>query len=273
MGLTLEFSLSQSADCTKLNLTDNTGAYSSGNPNGWGAPNADLIDVISVYVAGTFRPYPCNAPAVNIPSTELMPSPNSLPYSLYQEFILNPSMLGFLSTSFQDGIYTLGVTVNTSLYTITDSGSDFVAANWQVGDHVLDVTTGKYIGYIKSVTTNTVVLYQPSGFIVSISDHLATIHGALVLTAAMTTSFNNNAYPATIQQIITCNADCCLSNKLAKIDWASCCDCKEIDEACDGIFMPIMGAKAMAGASQNNSALDTLAKVAANCSGCGCGCS
>ena len=85
------------------------------------------------------------------------------------------------------------------------------------------------------------------------------------------TSGSSFSITYTFQQMITCNADCCIGNVLSDLDPCDC-GCKEVCEAFE-MYGLLQGAKAACGGTMNSKSLDMLNVVSNWCakqSGCGC---
>lgn len=188
--------LTQSSDCTQLTLTDVTGSYNAvSNAGGYGSPNVNTSNVTSITISGTI--YLPAGTTVTIPSNTLFPTATTPTFNLYQAWILTTALFSISGNTFQDGIYSLTYTVNSSL----GGGSNYT-----------------------------------------------------------------NTY--TWQQLITCNADCCIGNALSAINP---CDC-DSDDVYE-MFGILQAAKAASGATMNSKALDLLNTVTQWCnkqSQCGC---
>lgn len=272
MSLELNVIAIQSSDNSIISIKDITGMQSSGNPNGWNGTNPNVSSVTSVTIGGTFRPYPSNSSPINIPTTELMPLPNPLPYVLWQEFILTPSLVSFPMPTFKDGIYTLTYSVTTSqaIYTI-NSDTDY-NVQFSVGDTITDLSTGKILGIVSILTTDSMTLNPATGNLVSIGDTLTNGINNVVVPEASTFSFIPAiVFTYIIQQLITSNSDCCLANNLAKID-PFCSNCGDTRELYCQSFITLMAAKSQVASQQNNSSLDSLFSfnTKLNCNNCGC---
>lgn len=126
--VTITYKLIQSDSNTIQTLQDITGSYSTGNPNAWNANSNDNVsNVTSVYVSGTY--FSPNTPPMTIASTELMPSPNALPYVLEQKFTLSPTLFN-LGTQFNDGLYVYAVIVNSSAgYQYSSTATKLITTN------------------------------------------------------------------------------------------------------------------------------------------------
>lgn len=271
MALALNIQLTQGCDATQLYLEDITGVYSTGNLTGWGSPNINTSLVTGVSISGTIRTYPASSPVQNIPSTELMPSPNSLPYVVGQEFTLTPTLLGLGSANFPDGIYTLLYTISYSCtYTITDGDANFTV--FTVGQTITDTSTGKVIGTVASSAIGTLVLNNVTGNTVSIGDIITNGTSNITLSNLLTTAFGTCTGNFTIQKEITCNIDACLGVRLSQLVLNNNCECKNIKNVFENIFEPLIISKAQTGCTQNNSALNSLAVAENNCLGNDCGC-
>lgn len=111
MSLVLDFSVCQSADCTKFTFTDNTGAYdASTNPTGWGAPNPTLADVITPCTLDITTPDGTTYQIDLVSTTPVFPvsaPPNTLTLDA-------SSIGGTAGDSLPDGIYTFTYTVTTT---------------------------------------------------------------------------------------------------------------------------------------------------------------
>ena len=269
MGVVLDIFLEQTADPTLVYLTDFTGAYSAGNLTGWGAPNDDVAFVTSVTIGGTFRPYPCNAPALIIPPVTLMPSSEyPLPDYLWQEFQITPTLLALPSSNFCDGIYLFVYSVNTTVLSFTTS----VIPPSDIGQIVTNFTTGKILGTLFSIVTGTdtsvITLINLTGYTIS-AGNVVLINGLQYETLIGGTP-TMNTYTQDIQFYYTANSDCCLGNNLDKLD-PFCRNCGDIDKLYVDGFITLMAGKSQAGCSMNNNALDTLFSFNKNfCNGCGC---
>jgi len=264
--LALDIILTQNDSNTQLDLKDITGSYSLGNLGGWGSPNVPVSTVTAVNLSGTFRPAPSNAPSVTIPTVELMPSSlYPLPYYLWQEFALTPSLLGLPTNNFEDGIYTLTYTVVTVTGTITftlDGGAELV-----VGAILTDADGNQaYILTTNGTTTATYLVISGT-----LTDTAFTTNFAATGNITSVSGTTPIDYSTTQQFFITPNTDCCIGNKLSKIDPFCECGCKDTEVLFDK-FMILMGSKAMCACTQNNSGLDALGYVQDYCAGCGCGC-
>jgi hypothetical protein len=265
--LLLDILVQNSADCSQIFLSDDTGAYSLANAGGYGTPNIDVTDVGSAFLEGYYYQCDPNSPT-NIPSVLLFPTvANPAPYALNESFILTPAMLGMTSTNFPDGVYVLTYTVYVgSPGTMSlDEGSPSLVVN----DIITDESSGNKFLVLATNGTSTLTIVPleniPSpGRIVFGPASISGAHGIV------NTSVDYTSYTATATCYICCNSDCCMGQKLANIDPFCDCGCKETEKLFD-VFMVQMGGKAAAGCNKVNSAIDDLCFVNKNCS-CGCGC-
>ncbi len=193
-NLYISAQLQQTSDPNQLLLVDTTPSYTSGTPYGWNNASTDYTtNVVSVYMNNVkFYGAPSNTPPVNLGNIELMPSPNALPYELYQAYVLTPSMFGL--PNFNNGLFTFDYTITTLagyeqmlisttaayeqllitspseqynqliitipqqylLITITDSVSNFSA--FSVGDTITDTTTGFLLGGVYTVSAHSLTI-------------------------------------------------------------------------------------------------------------------
>lgn len=98
--------------------------------------------------------------------------------------------------------------------------------------------------------------------------------GIYQLTYTVNSQVSATQYSNSVQyqQLITCNADCCIGNVLSDLDPCDC-GCQDVCKAFE-MFAVLQAAKAACGATMNSKALDLLNAVVLWCGsqGCNCGC-
>jgi len=105
MAIELKYSIEENPDRLGINFTEKTGAYSSGNLGGWGAPNEVIADATDAIVSINARG------SSDIYSISLFPT---LPTSSKEiENLIPATSFGFASgEKITDGIYQIAYTVN-----------------------------------------------------------------------------------------------------------------------------------------------------------------
>jgi len=113
MALIPKLSFCSSKDCLRLQVTDQTGAYSTSNLGGWGAPNDTLASVVSAVIKVLL-------PGSSVGDEVYIDVGSELPNSTYQYKTLKSQDFG-LGTDIVlvDGTYVIDYTVVTSGGTYT----------------------------------------------------------------------------------------------------------------------------------------------------------
>ncbi len=111
--LVLNFSICQKIGCRDLTFEESTPLYSSIDLTGWGAPNPELIDVLSYNLIFT-------SPSDEIYNVNLLTAFPTITPVLNQELTVTNSMLGF-NTSFEDGLWTITLKAEGIYTDITDT--------------------------------------------------------------------------------------------------------------------------------------------------------
>lgn len=117
--LVLQFTISQSADCTEFTFTDTTGTYNAlTNPTGWGAPNDDIANTTPPCTLDITLPDGVTTYQIDLTSTTPVFPVNAAP----NELILDAGDIGGVSgDKIPDGLYTFVYTVNTT----TGGGTEY----------------------------------------------------------------------------------------------------------------------------------------------------
>ncbi len=103
MAIELKYKVTVNEDRLGIDFVDETGAYSSGNIGGWGAPNAAIASVTGVFISITKR----GGTTYNID-----PSPSLPTVDTAYEYAIAATEFGFAAgVKITDGLYQVAYTV------------------------------------------------------------------------------------------------------------------------------------------------------------------
>ena len=136
MSITTSFGICQSSNCSSLTFNETTGAYSAGNPNGYGTPNDTNIGGTALLIISLSRgtSYTLSLTSSGFPSSDKT-----------KEFIINATDIGYPSGSkIADQIITFQYIVTTALGTVIKQWKQtafYCQANCCVSSMFIDLDT------------------------------------------------------------------------------------------------------------------------------------
>ena len=252
--------MQQRADPNQLVAFDTTPPYSSNITYGWNNLLTDFTNsVTSVYLNNCiFYPAPANVPPIVIGNVNITPS---LPFTIYQGYVLTPSMFGL--TNFNNGILYAVYTISAATCTFNFHNATGGSGLYVVGDTITDTTQSIVVGIVTSVTqalgAGTITLSAVQGTVIHNNDGLTNGTVTSQVTGGNAV-YGTNTYTYPIQFGDAAPIEYYMGKSLASIDLTQCgCDCNEVKVVFDQVFKPLIIANAQLGAGQNKSALNSLA--------------